>query len=102
MTIEEQLVISFIVTTRFAPEDHAFIEQIIVPLTLASRAEPGCVSYIPHWLREEPDTLLIYEQYTDQAAVDAHRATPHFAEFVTNGLDTKLLSREYLWLNAIV
>ncbi len=93
---------SFTVTMRFRPEDHAFIQQIIVPLTLASRAEPGCVSYIPHWLREEPDTLLIYEQYTDEAAVDAHRATTHFAEFVKNGLERKLLSREYVWLDAIV
>ena len=94
--------ISFTVTTRIPSEDHEFIQQIIVPLTLASRAEPGCVSYVPHWLRDEPDTLLIYEQYVDQAAVDAHRATPHFAQYVTRGLDTKLLSREYVWLDSIV
>ena len=94
--------ISFIVTTRFKTEDHDFIDGIIRPLALASREEPGCVSYIPHWLREEPDTLLIYEQYIDQAAVDAHRATPHFARYVTDGLDSKLLSREYVWLDVIV
>lgn len=94
--------ISFTVSTRFRPEDHEYISEIIVPLTLASRAEPGCVSYIPHWLRDEPDALLIYEQYVDQAAVQAHRATQHFADFVTNGLDKKLLSREYVWLEAIV
>ena len=74
----------------------------MIPLTLASRREPGCVNYISHWLRDEPDALMIYEQYTDQAAVEAHRATPHFAEFVTHGLNTKVQSREYVWLNAIV
>ena len=94
--------ISFTVTTRFRPEDHESIQEIIIPLTLASREEPGCVNYIPHWLRDEPDTLLIYEQYVDQAAVEAHRATAHFAQYVTNGLDIKLLSREYAWLDAIV
>ena len=60
------------------------------------------MNYIPHWLRDEPDTLLIYEQYTDQSAVDAHRTTPHFAEYVTDGLDRKLLSREYIWLDALL
>ena len=94
--------VSFTVLTRFRPEDHAYIDEIIRPLTLASRQEPGCVSYIPHWLRDEPDALLIYEQYVDQAAVEAHRATPHFMEYVRDGLDTKLLSREYVWLNAIL
>ncbi len=94
--------ISFIVTTRFAPEDRTYIDSILAPLAEASRAEPGCVTYIPHWLRDEPNTLLLYEQYTDQAAADAHRATAHFAEFVTGGLNTRPHRREYLWLNAVL
>lgn len=94
--------ISFSVAAKFRAEDRAFIDGLLGPLTLASRAEPGCVNYIPHWVRDEPATLLIYEQYTDEAAVEAHRATAHFAEFVRNGLDTKVLGREYVWLDAVL
>lgn len=93
--------ISFTVSARFHPEDRSYIDEIVRPLTLASRSEPGCVNYTPHWVRDEPATLLIYEQYQDEAALDAHRSAPHFAEFVTNGLDTKVLGREYVWLEAV-
>jgi quinol monooxygenase YgiN len=94
--------VSFTVTTRFQPEDREHIDELVRLLTLASRDEAGCVSYTPHWLREEPATLMIYEQYVDQAALDAHHATPHVLELVRNGLDKKLLSREYVWLEAIL
>jgi len=40
---------------------------------VASRQEPGCVSYIPHWVQGEPCAVLIYEQYQDQKAEEAHR-----------------------------
>ena len=94
--------ISFTVTTKFKPDDRAYIEGVVTPLTHASRLEPGCLTYIPHWVQGEPATLVIYEQYTDRAALDAHEATSHFAEYVTRGLDTRVLSREHLWLDAIV
>ena len=94
--------ISFTVLTRYKPEDRAYIDEIMRPLTLASRQEPGCVSYIPHWLQGEPASMLIYEQYADQAALEAHRETPHFLQYVRNGLDTKLQSREYVWLDAML
>jgi quinol monooxygenase YgiN len=36
--------------------------------------------------------FLLYEQYTDQAALDAHRNTPHFKEII-EGTIVPLLDR---------
>ena len=50
-----------------------------------TRREPGCIAYVIQRSRENPRAFLAYEQYTDQAALDAHRASPHFKEYGTNG-----------------
>lgn len=40
--------ISFTVRMTFSPEDRAEIAEILHALTLASRQEPGCATYVPH------------------------------------------------------
>jgi quinol monooxygenase YgiN len=37
------------------------------------REEPGNHAYIMHRLQDNPRGLMFYEEYTDQAALDAHR-----------------------------
>ncbi len=85
--------ISFIVRLRFRPEDRQDIAGFLRALAEASRREPGCVSYIPHTIESDPDTVLIYEQYRDEAAVEAHRATPHFGRWAVGGLYQRMLDR---------
>lgn len=85
--------ISFIVRLKFASEDRADVAETLHLLAAASRQEPGCVSYIPHRLEEDPDTVLIYEQYRDAAALDAHRASGHFKEHAVGGLFQKMRER---------
>ncbi len=70
--------ISFTVRMKFRPEDRESIAGFLRELTEASRAEPGCVSYIPHTVETDPDLVFIYEQYKDDAAAAAHRETPYF------------------------
>ena len=55
-------------------------------LTEATRAEPGCRFYMTHRSTTDPRKFFLYEQYDDQAALDHHRSTPHFADHVTGGL----------------
>jgi quinol monooxygenase YgiN len=93
--------ISFTVRMRFSPDDHDDIERILRELTRLSRHEPGCVSYIPHFIDGDANTVLIYEQYQDEAAVEAHRATHHFAQFAIGGLYQKMLERSVETLTAI-
>jgi len=93
--------ISFTVRMKFRQDDVAEIAEILRQLTAASRLEPGCVSYIPHFVDSEPDTVVIYEQYKDEAAVEFHRGTSHFAKFAVGGLYQKMLERHVEALNAI-
>ena len=85
--------ISFTVRMRFAQEDRAEITEILEALTTASRQEAGCVSYIPHWVQGETCTALIYEQYKDQKAEEAHRQSAHFKKYAVAGLYQKMLER---------
>jgi quinol monooxygenase YgiN len=55
-------------------------------LTEETRKEPGCLMYLAHCSTTDPLKFFLYEQYTDQAAVDAHRAAPHFERYAKNGL----------------
>jgi quinol monooxygenase YgiN len=50
-----------------------------------TRREPGCITYIVQRSRENPRVFMIYEQYVDQSALDAHRNSAHFKEHATNG-----------------
>jgi quinol monooxygenase YgiN len=94
--------ITFIVRMRFATEDHAEIESILHELTKASRAEPGCVSYNTHFVEDDADMVVIYEQYRDEAALEAHRGTPHFERFAVGGLYQKMKERQIENLTAIL
>jgi quinol monooxygenase YgiN len=46
------------------------------------RDEPGCLRFDVNQSIADPSVFLMYEQFTDQAAVDAHGKTPHIADFV--------------------
>lgn len=62
-------------------------------LTGPTRAEPGCRMYLAHRSTTDPRRFFLYEQYVDQAALDAHRASAHFARFATGGLFPIIESR---------
>ena len=62
-------------------------------LAEATRREPGCRMYHVHRSVTDPDRFFLYEQYDDQAALDAHRAAPHFQQYAADGLFPLLASR---------
>lgn len=45
------------------------------------RSEPGCLEYRIHRATEDPLQFLFYETYVDDAAFDAHRKSPHLADY---------------------
>jgi quinol monooxygenase YgiN len=94
--------VSFTVRMQFAKDDRDRVTEILRNLALASRKEPGCVSYVPHHVDGDPETVLIYEQYRDQEAVDAHRASPHFEQYAVGGLYQLMKERATETLDAIV
>ena len=93
--------VSFTVRMKFLAEDRAEVDEMLRALTPASRAEAGCVTYIPHWVEGEPATVLIYEQYVDDAAVEAHGKTEHFQKYAVGGLYQKMKERAKEVLTAV-
>jgi quinol monooxygenase YgiN len=93
--------ISFAVRLKFKAEDREEIREALKALTEASRNEPGCVTYIPHTVDGDADTVVIYEQYKDAAAADAHRASAHFKKYAVGGLYQRMLERSVENLHAL-
>jgi quinol monooxygenase YgiN len=93
--------ISFTVRMKFKPEDREEIHEALSALTAASRQEPGCVNYVPHTLEADPDTVIIYEQYRDQKAREAHASSEHFKKYVVGCLYQRMLEREVENLHAL-
>jgi quinol monooxygenase YgiN len=93
--------LSFTVRMTFDQEDHDAIAGILCQLAPASRGEPGCISYIPHFVEGETCTVVIYEQYVDETALEFHRSTPHFHQYAIGGLYQKMRERQIENLTAI-
>ncbi len=66
-------------------EEHE-VTNIFRVLEDESRKEPGCLMYIVHRHRTDPRRFFIYEQYKDDAALEAHRASPHFQKYAVGKL----------------
>ncbi|MFC6885850.1 MULTISPECIES: putative quinol monooxygenase [Actinomadura] len=79
--------------TALDGEESAVAETLRV-LTPLSRAEPGNLTYRAHVSDSDPRRFLIYEEYVDAAAFEAHRASPHFQEHVVGDCLARLASRE--------
>jgi len=87
---------------KFAPEDRADVSESLRALATASRQEPGCVSYIPCHPEDDPDTVLIFEQYQDVKALAAHRESDHFKNHAVGGIYQKMRDRRVENLVAVV
>jgi quinol monooxygenase YgiN len=94
--------VSYIVRMRFAAEDRETVSDMLRELALATRQEPGCVSFIPHTVEDDPAVVVIYEQYRDRAASDFHRTTPHFKKYAVGGFYQLMRAREVENLTALV
>ncbi len=93
--------VSFTVRMTFEQGEREEIAEILCNLTEATRKERGCVSYIPHFVDGETATVLIYEQYEDEAALEHHRGSPHFHQYAIGGLFQKMRERQVENLTAV-
>jgi autoinducer 2-degrading protein len=68
------------VKVRIKPgERQRFLKAIEVDALGSERDEPGCLRFNVLQDAKDPDTYYFYEVYKDEAALEAHRATPHYA-----------------------
>jgi quinol monooxygenase YgiN len=47
----------------------------------ATLKEPGCLAYQAYFDRSDPGVLFLFERWESDAALKAHFAAPHMAEF---------------------
>jgi quinol monooxygenase YgiN len=62
------------------------VTALFSKLTEESRKEPGCAMFQVHRHKTEARRFFIYEQYNDDASLEAHRTTPHFLQYVRKDL----------------
>jgi quinol monooxygenase YgiN len=53
--------------------------EILRELVEAAANEPGTLVYAMHEAADDPDTVVSYELFADEAALEAHQASPAVA-----------------------
>ncbi|GIX47658.1 MAG: hypothetical protein KatS3mg131_1869 [Candidatus Tectimicrobiota bacterium] len=66
--------LTFIAKLTVKPGCEAEFERIMRAAVPKVREEPGNHAYLFHRSTENPRVYMFYEEYDDQAALDAHRA----------------------------
>jgi (4S)-4-hydroxy-5-phosphonooxypentane-2,3-dione isomerase len=67
------------VTVQVKPEHVAeFLEVVRYDAEHSEKDEPGCLRFDVLQDRDDPHRFYYYEVYRDEAALEAHRQTPHF------------------------
>ena len=71
---------SYVLIARWtaAPGNEERVEQALRALARTTRAEAGCRTYQPARSVDDPRVFVIYEEYDDEAALEAHTASAHF------------------------
>ncbi|MFF9567255.1 putative quinol monooxygenase [Streptomyces sp. NPDC014685] len=89
---------SYVVVARYRTKEGE--ENTVLPLldamAAASRQEPGNLAYRVHQGTEDPQAVVLYEEYASEADFTAHCATEHFREIVLGRVVPLLESRDVL------
>jgi quinol monooxygenase YgiN len=70
-----------------------FLELARADASQSVANEPGCRQFDVTLDREQPNRVVLYEVYQDEAAFDAHLQTPHLAAFRA-GIEDLIVSRQ--------
>lgn len=84
------LVISAVI--HMAPEDVRQAIELSKIVVQKTRGEKGCLFYAYSTDILDENLIRIVEGWTDEAALQAHLATPHVAEFLAGMNKLKMLS----------
>lgn len=86
--------IVLIVHTVVQPGTETQMLELVRTMEEHSRQESGCRMYAGHQSIDNPQHFCFYEQYDDEAALQAHRDAPYFKQFVTEGIGAIMVSRK--------
>jgi quinol monooxygenase YgiN len=85
----------FVVIAEFEVKPDKLEQFLELARTDASQSvakEPGCHQFDVTLDREQPNRVVLYEVYENQAAFDVHLETPHLAAFRA-GIENLVVSR---------
>jgi quinol monooxygenase YgiN len=88
-------VLTIVARYRTRPGESDRVAAILEKHVAATRAEPGCVQFDAIRSRENPDEIVLYEKYVDEAAFEAHRKSPHFATYIEGQVIALLTERTW-------
>ncbi len=63
-------------------------------MATVERDEPDCPLFRVTRSPRDADVFLLYEEYVDERALEAHRQTPHFRELIEGKVIPLLLERD--------
>ena len=73
---------SLVVQMEVRPEHREeFLAGMAANAEAAVRDEPGCLRFDVSSVAADPNRFFLYELYADAAAFEAHKASPHFAQW---------------------
>jgi quinol monooxygenase YgiN len=67
------ITILFHLTTKPGADNEA--RAVLSEMTQVSRRDDGCISYVFHQQRDDRRQWVLYEQWRDKAALEAHAAS---------------------------
>jgi quinol monooxygenase YgiN len=74
-------------------EADACAEILRTMARLTTENEPGCHMFVVQRSNEDERNFMLYEQYDDEAALQAHRETDYFKQHVLGDAVNRLESR---------
>jgi len=75
------------------------VAELLLKHISATRAEPGNLGFTVLRDPENPGNFVLFEQYVDEAAFRAHADSPHYQEFVAEGIRPLLDDRSVEFLD---
>lgn len=93
--------VTLAVTWIAKPGNEERITEILRRMMPLTHEEPGCVHYYAHQSPDEPTRFFLYEQYRDEAALEAHSSSDYFKDLVLGQAVPLLESRERVRYTAL-
>ena len=94
--------ITVIALYKTKPETAEAVAEVLSRHVAATREEPGCVHFVALRSCDEPDRFVLYEQYADEDAFAAHRASTHFRVNVEETIVPMLEERRFARYDEVV
>ncbi|HTY72654.1 MAG TPA: putative quinol monooxygenase [Actinomycetes bacterium] len=78
---------------RVVPEEVQTVHEALRQMLEPTRAEPGCRSYQVYVDPSDELRVVLVETYADEAAFQAHLASPHFERWLRGTVLPRLTER---------